>query len=226
MAVMDEFREEREQIKTAPLPKKIQYFKDYYLIPTLFTVFVVTVAVLVLKSTIFRREESLYVCMVNFAAAEEAEENVTEAFEKKALSDKKDYIVVDSNTYIAVDEEESDLIKYSYVDEEKLLAMVMSGSLDFLASGQDVVERYMEQDWFDDLSGILDPDLLRKLEEEDRILYKGSVPVAVSLDGSALVTGNFEYRGKKGEALYGGFPAGSQRRELAARFLDFLLGEQ
>ena len=225
MAVMDEFREEREQIKTAPLSKKIQYFKDYYLIPTLFTVFVVTVAVLVLKSTIFRREESLYVCMVNFAAAEEAEENVTEAFEKKALSDKKDYIVVDSNTYIAVDEEESDLIKYSYVDEEKLLAMVMSGSLDFLASGQDVVERYMEQDWFDDLSGILDPDLLRKLEEEDRILYKGSVPVAVSLDGSALVTGNFEYRGKKGEALYGGFPAGSQRRELAARFLDFLLGE-
>ena len=225
MALMDEFREEREQIKTAPLSKKIQYFKDYYLIPTLFTVFVVTVAVLVLKSTIFRREESLYVCMVNFAAAEEAEENVTEAFEKKALSDKKDYIVVDSNTYIAVDEEESDLIKYSYVDEEKLLAMVMSGSLDFLASGQDVVERYMEQDWFDDLSGILDPDLLRKLEEEDRILYKGSVPVAVSLDGSALVTGNFEYRGKKGEALYGGFPAGSQRRELAARFLDFLLGE-
>ena len=225
MAVMDEFREEREQIKTAPLSKKIQYFKDYYLIPTLFTVFVVTVAVLVLKSTIFRREESLYVCMVNFAAAEEAEENVTEAFEKKALSDKKDYIVVDSNTYIAVDEEESDLIKYSYVDEEKLLAMVMSGSLDFLASGQDVVERYMEQDWFDDLSGILDPDLLKKLEEEDRILYKGSVPVAVSLDGSALVTGNFEYRGKKGEALYGGFPAGSQRRELAARFLDFLLGE-
>ena len=79
-----------------------------------------------------------------------------------------------------MDEEESDLIKYSYVDEEKLLAMVMSGSLDFLASGQDVVERYMEQDWFDDLSGILDPDLLRKLEEEDRILYKGSVPVAVS----------------------------------------------
>lgn len=226
MALMDEFREEREQIKTAPLPKKIQYFKDYYLIPTVFIAFVVTVAILVLKSTIFRRAESLYVCMVNFAAAEQAEENVTEAFEKTALSDKKDYIVVDSNTYIAVDEEESDLIKYSYVDEEKLVAMVMSGSLDFLASGRDVVERYMEQDWFDDLTGILDPELLRKLEEEDRILYKGNVPVAVSLEESALVRDNFVYRGKEGEALYGGFPAGSQRRELAAGFLKFLLGEQ
>ena len=226
MALMDEFREEREQIKTAPLPKKIQYFKDYYLVPTVFIAFVVTVAILVLKSTIFRRAESLYVCMVNFAAAEQAEENVTEAFEKTALSDKKDYIVVDSNTYIAVDEEESNLIKYSYVDEEKLVAMVMSGSLDFLASGRDVVERYMEQDWFDDLTGILDPELLRKLEEEDRILYKGSVPVAVSLEESALVRDNFVYRGKEGEALYGGFPAGSQRRELAAGFLKFLLGEQ
>lgn len=223
---MDEFREEREQIKTAPLPKKIQYFKDYYLIPTLFIAFVVTVAILVLKSTIFRRAESLYVCMVNFAAYEEAEENVTEAFEEKALSNKKDYIRVDSNTYIAVDEEESDLIKYSYVDEEKLMAMVMSGSLDFMASGQDVIERYMEQDWFDDLSGILDRELLAELEEEGKILYKGSVPVAVSLDGSALVRDNFVYKGKEGEALYGGFPAGSERRELAAEFLYFLLGEQ
>ena len=226
MAVMDEFRKEREQIKTAPLPKKIQYFKDYYLIPTLFTVFVVTVALLVLKSTVFRRAESLYVCMVNFAPGEEAEENVARAFAERALSDRKDYITVDSNTYIAVDEEESDLIKYSYVDEEKLMAMVMSGSLDFLASGQDVIERYMEQDWFDDLTGILDPALLKELEEEGRILYKGSVPVAVSLDDSALVRDNFVYRGKAGEALYGGFPAGSTRRDLAERFLEFILGEE
>ncbi len=39
MPLMDEFREEREQIKKAPFPQKVQYFKDYYLLPTIFIVF-------------------------------------------------------------------------------------------------------------------------------------------------------------------------------------------
>ena len=224
MALMDEFKEEREQIKTAPLSKKLQYFKDYYLMTTLFAAFVIIVMVLLLRSTVFRRRESLYVCMVNFQAAEEADREVAEAFARQAFSNKKDYVRIDANTYIAVDEAEADLIKYSYEDEEKLLAMVMSGSLDFMASGEDVMERYAAQDWFDDLSQILDPALLEDLEKEGKILYRGDVPVAVSLDDSALVRENYEYKGKEGEALYGGFPAGSQRRDLAVLFLTFILG--
>ena len=100
----------------------------------------------------------------------------------------------------------------------------MSGSLDFMASGEDVMERYAAQEWFDDLSQILDPALLEDLEKEGKILYRGDVPVAVSLDDSALVRENYEYKGKEGEALYGGFPAGSQRRDLAVLFLTFILG--
>ncbi len=44
MPLMDEFREEREQIKKAPFPQKVQYFKDYYLLPTIFIVFVSVVS--------------------------------------------------------------------------------------------------------------------------------------------------------------------------------------
>ena len=91
MPLMDEFREEREQIKKAPFPQKVQYFKDYYLLPTIFIVFVSVVIfivfvsvvmILLLRSTIFRHPESLSVKMINFMAEDSAEENVKKAFEK------------------------------------------------------------------------------------------------------------------------------------------------
>ncbi len=225
MPLMDEFREEREQIKKAPFPQKVQYFKDYYLLPTIFIVFVSVVMILLLRSTIFRHPESLSVTMINFMAEDSAEENVKKAFEKQALKSKKDYIAIDSNTYIAADTEESELIKYGYEDEQKLLSLVMSGSLDFVVSGQDVIERYIAQDWFDDLRTILDPDLVKSLDGEGKLLYAGNVPIAVCVDDSSLLTSNYTYKGKEGVSLYAAFPANSQRRELAAEFLLFLMGK-
>jgi hypothetical protein len=44
MPVMDEFKEERETIKNAPFSKKLEYFKDYYLMKTIIAV--VTAAIL------------------------------------------------------------------------------------------------------------------------------------------------------------------------------------
>ena len=225
MPLMDEFREEREQIKKAPFPQKVQYFKDYYLLPTIFIVFVSVVGILLLRSTIFRHPESLSVTMINFMAEDSAEENIKKAFEKKALKSKKDYIAIDSNTYIAADTEESELIKYGYEDEQKLLSLVMSGSLDLVVSGQDVIERYIEQDWFDDLRTILDPDLVKSLDGEGKLLYAGNVPVAVCVDDSSLLTSNYTYKGKESVSLYAAFPANSKRRELAAEFLLFLMGK-
>ena len=85
MPLMGEFREEREQIKKAPFPQKVQYFKDYYLLPTIFIVFVSVVMILLLRSTIFRHPESLSVTMINFMAEDSAEENVKKAFEKNRI---------------------------------------------------------------------------------------------------------------------------------------------
>ena len=183
--------------------------------------FVSVVGILLLRSTIFRHPESLSVTMINFMAEDSAEENVKKAFEKKALKSKKDYIAIDSNTYIAADTEESELIKYGYEDEQKLLSLVMSGSLDLVVSGQDVIE----QDWFDDLRTILDPDFVKSLDGEGKLLYAGNVPVAVCVDDSSLLTSNYTYKGKEGVSLYAAFPANSQRRELAAKFLLFLMGK-
>ena len=225
MPLMDEFREEREQIRKAPLPQKLGYFKDYYLMPTIFILFVSVVGILLLRSTVFRRPESLYVTMINFAAEDTAEENVEKAFEKQALESKRDYIAIDSNTYIAADMEESEFIKYGYEDEQKLLSLIMSGSLDFVVSGEDVIERYIAQEWFDDLRTILDPELVESLDKEGKLLYAGEVPVAVCVDDASLLTSNYSYNGKEGVSLYAAFPTGSKRRALAAEFLLFLMGK-
>ena len=83
----------------------------------------------------------------------------------------------------------------------------------------------IEQDWFDDLRTILDPDFVKSLDGEGKLLYAGNVPVAVCVDDSSLLTSNYTYKGKEGVSLYAAFPANSQRRELAAKFLLFLMGK-
>ena len=45
MAVMDEFREKREKIRTASAKEKWKYFTDYYLVWTLIGLAVMTVSI-------------------------------------------------------------------------------------------------------------------------------------------------------------------------------------
>ena len=65
MPVMDEFREEREAIKHAPLEKRLEYFRDYYLGKTLLILFVVGMLGAWLISVITAKEPALYITLVS-----------------------------------------------------------------------------------------------------------------------------------------------------------------
>ena len=71
MPVMDEFRKEREAIKHAPLEKRLEYFRDYYLGKTLLILFVVGMLGAWLISVITAKEPALYITLVNFTELQE-----------------------------------------------------------------------------------------------------------------------------------------------------------
>ncbi len=225
MAKMDEFREEREQIKHAPLPKRLEYFKDYYLVPVLITVAAVVFLIVLARSVLFKKEEVLYVSLINFADLGAAEENLVEPFEELYINPKKEQVTVDRSTSISTEKEEINFVKYNYESEQKLLTLVLAGEIDLMVSGEDVIEHYEEQDWFDDLSAILDEETLKELDGSGRILYYNDVPIGVSLEGADLFEENYYYIGEQEGTVYAAFPAGSECRELAVLFLEYLLGK-
>ncbi len=225
MAKMDEFREEREQIKHAPLSKRIEYFKDYYLVPVLIVIAAVVFAIFLVTSVLFKKQEVLYVSMVNFADLGEAEANLVAPFEQSHINTKKEEIIVDRSTSISTERGETNFVKYNYESEQKLLTLVLAGEIDLFVSGEDVVEHYAEQDWFDDLGTILDRTVLEGLDDDGNILYYNGVPIGVSLDDSELLAENYYYIGEQEGPVYAVFPAGSGRREMAVEFLRYLMGE-
>ena len=222
MPVMDEFKEEREAIKHAPFSKKLEYFKDYYLLKTLIILFAAGLFGTYLFRVITAKETALYVTLVNFSELQESHEDLTAPFAGEYLNPKKEEIFIDSSSYISADMNETDFIKYGYEDEQRLFAMVMTGEIDLFITGEDVIGRYTEQQWFDDLRTILPDEDYSRYEAEDRIVYFNEVPVAVKLDDSSVLTDYYYYNGRQNVDICAGFPAGSLKRELAAAFLKYL----
>lgn len=221
MPVMDEFKKERETIRHAPLSKKLEYFKDYYLMKTLLILFVVIVGGSYLFSVITRKETALYVTLVNFNLTQESSEPMIEPFAREHINTRKQEIVIDSSSYISSDKNEINFVKYGYEDEQRLFSMVMTGEIDLFITGEDVINRYAEQEWFDDLHTILNASDLSELE--NRILSHNGIPIAIRIDETSILNKYYFYNGRQGETLYAGFPAGGKNRELAYQFIQYLM---
>ena len=79
---MDEFKEEREKIKTAPPKAKWQYFKDYYLKWVIGGGLVIAFVLYLLFTIIFHKKEMLYVGLISYLDRGLAEEELIKPFEQ------------------------------------------------------------------------------------------------------------------------------------------------
>ena len=226
MPVMDEFQEEREKIKTASPEKKWQYFKDYYLKWVIGIGIGAVIVIYFVVSIITKKDDVLSVLFINFAELPSAEEQVLQPFTEKYVEDpKKQQILLDTSSHISageVSDNAANYMKYGYEDEERVMALAYSGGIDLMISGQDVIERYMEAEWFIPLDRVLDADTLAQYDAEGRLLYFEDVPVAVCVDTAKLLNDNYIYDGEGTPSLYAAFGGGSKHMELAVEFLKFI----
>lgn len=213
----------REWLKQASFKEKMKYYSSYYTIPLIITLFFAAVGISFVRTFIIHKESALYVTLVNFAALKEDSAAIADPFAKEHINTRRQEIVIDNSSYISADESEVNVLKYGYEDEQRLMTFVFTGLIDIMISGDDVIERYAEKQWFDDLSTFMDADMLAEFEKEGRILKYGGVPIAVRTDDSALLNDNYYYNGRKTDGLYAAFTANSEHRELAVEFLQYLL---
>lgn len=226
MAVMDEFKEEREAVKKGPLKKRLAWFFDYNKWKILAVAFAAALVGLFVYQQVTRKETVLYAAFVNFAADPAAEEDVQGVFERTYLKNpKKEKIVLDSDINIAINVETvRDGLVYRPEDEEKLAALSMSGQLDLMITGEDVFKKFAAQGYFVPLTEVYGEDLSNLpggLSKEDLLTVDGQ-PAAIPVDPAPVLKKYYYYTGAVGQKLYLGFVYESEHTQTAKAFADFL----
>lgn len=150
MAQMDEFKKEREAIKTAPLKKRLSYFWDYYKWHTLFTITVIAIICGYIYHVATAKESILNGVMLNSFAEGDTTVSVAEDFAEKKGIDISEYDIVLNTTFSYGD-------SFTYVESRQAItAQSSAGLIDFFAgdteSMQDIAYSFMLMDLRDILT--------------------------------------------------------------------------
>lgn len=158
MAQMDEFRKEREAIKSAPLKKKLSYFWDYYKWHTLFTI----AAVAILSGYIYHvataKSSVLNGVLLNSFTENDVVTSMVDDFAKSQNIDLSKYDIV-LNTSLSYGSSFT-----SIESRQVIIAQTSAGMIDFftgdLSSMQDLAYAFS----LTDLREILTEDQLKTYE--------------------------------------------------------------
>ena len=211
MAKMDEFREEREAMKHAPLKERIAYFWEYNKLETFLVVFGV-ICIVSITTTILNRKEEVLSGMVLNRFWLEAEGLACEEFVESYLSyreydsEEYDLLLNGSLTYIAGDEEGA--IEENVNSSQVIAAQLTAGALDFMIADDDAILDFDTSEYFWDLRNIFTEEELKEYEE--RFIYSTrdeSIPVAIDVTDSQCLSEIYAVQHETlGIALFGNAP--------------------
>ena len=248
MAVMDEFKEERANLKNKPLRKKIGYFWMYYK----WYVIVGVIAVAAIAGTAYsianQKADALFGVTLNGMPTQN-EEAFLNGFMEYAGIDTEEYTFnVNASLHMSSARDKSSMSAAEFI-----MVYTIAGDMDFMTADPWAYTHYMYNDIFADLSTLMDEETLQALE--GKILYsdaavireirelqsdgksadavslpnpfhpeemKEPVPVGIDISNCEAFTDAYYYQ--NGTA-YIGIISSSDRKEVAVEFIEYLLGE-
>lgn len=248
MPVMDEFKQERENIKNGTPKQKLTYFWDYYKWHVIIGVIVIIAVVSFIHQMATRKETAFYALMLNATEYNYLEDTSvnTAAFTEYAGIDENKYQVI-YDTSVQIGTEAGD----DYNSAQKLMVYIAAAELDVMVSDSDSLLKYAYQGQFRDLRDFLTKEQLA--EYEDSFYYvDGAVIAEIEAASDAY---NFDYEPEYGdprrpEDMEEPIPVGiflnesnpllkdyyfrgddvvvsvlinTQRPELSSEFIDFLM---
>ena len=162
MALMDEFKEERESIKNQPFKKKISYFWTYYKWYVLGGIFAAVVLISIVSGFLNRTNYALYGAMIN-GIPFETEQAFLDGFMDYAGID-KDKNTVTFNTSLSFEGN-------SIGTAEFIMVYIAARDLDVIVGDPDSFSRYAYSSVYLDLSEALDAETIAALSEAGRLYY-------------------------------------------------------
>ncbi len=166
MAVMDEFKEERESIKTAPFKKKVEYFWDYYKIHTIVVIAVLLIVGSLAQTYLTKKETVLYAAMVSGYASEDIIADLETEFMELIDADTKQYeAFISTSIYLDYETEDTNHM-YGL---QALVTLVASSEIDVFVSEELSFVTLAYSEMFMNLEEYLTEEELEQYE--GKILY-------------------------------------------------------
>lgn len=252
MAVMDEFREEREALKHGTPKEKITYFFDYYKWHVIIAVFAVIAVIYTIQEVLSKKDTVLYTCLLNTVQLEDSEYNA--AFVESVGIDTEKYeMIFDSDTWIDINNTDD----ATMASIQKLLAQLAAGELDIMITDTDSLTNYSYQGDFFTMQELLSQEQYEKykpyfyyidlaameewnayVSDPDNLLYDYSydfpdprrpeemtapTPVGIFLDDCEALKSSYYF--KSDDVVFCVF-ANSSHTDTALQYLDYLMGNE
>ncbi len=159
MAVMDEFKEEREQLKSKPFKAKLSYFMDYYKWHVIIGSITIFGAVSFLVTILTAKDLVFSAALLNCFSAENTQP-YAEAFDAYTEIDTtSQYSNIATN--INIDEVGSD-----YNSVQLLAVKIMTGELDVMIANESIFGKYVINDMFVDITTVLSEEQYQRFQDD------------------------------------------------------------
>lgn len=159
MAVMDEFREEREALKNGTFMQKLSYFIYYYKWHVIITVLSVILAVTMIVQIATRKATALYVCMLN-TSSQDSERYEADFAEFAGIDPGTYNVIFDISMSITPDMMDQETVTSS----ERLMVYIAASELDVMVTDEASIQEYTNSQYFFDLREFLTPEQVERYE--------------------------------------------------------------
>lgn len=166
MAVMDEFRQERESIKHSTLKNKLQYFWQYYKWHTIVILGIIVCITSILYTQITEPQIELngIILNANSSKIEESSDNLIQTYiETENLNLSKDNFLFDTSL-IFLSTGKTEAITSNYSTFQVLQTQSASGKLDFIVGDALGMTTLSYRNYFADLRTVLTEEQLKTFE--------------------------------------------------------------
>lgn len=155
MAVMDEFKEERDRMKQEPFKKRMQYFWDYHKWHVIGGTFLLCCTISLIYSSLTGKETAFMLALIdcnsNEAAVSEYKEELTELF---GIDTATQEVVLDNSYFLSG-------MDTTYASSGEVFYMrIVAKELHAVLSPEDVFNRYVQNDIYQDISKLLSQEQL------------------------------------------------------------------
>lgn len=160
MAVMDEFKEERDALKNGSFKQKLSYYYYYYKWHVIIGIFAVALIGTFIFQLVTNKEVVFNAVLLNANLQDEHDPYSQEYAEYAGIDLTKESVLFDSTIYTlghVTDEATS-------TASQKLLALTASGAVDVMVTDTNSIVPYANADMFHDLRDILTEEQLTKYE--------------------------------------------------------------
>lgn len=161
MALMDEFKKERDSIKNAPLKKKLQYFWDYYRWYAFGVLFIIAAIFIFVRTAQKSTETILYSMFFNTNSEESFHDEMSQEFHDYAnIEDEKQIALIDIGYLLSTDSSMPGV----QAAHQKISIFTQTNQLDILGGPVDSMNACIYNTYLCDLRTVLTKEQLTKYE--------------------------------------------------------------